>query len=110
MLRKEVIGETLDAHIGKWFNTDAAAEHRESLLRKLVAISLFMAPIETFVMHKKDIAMGEKKWSVLFLPIEPMNILNTVNYDSESPPSRYDSKLKKYPVTSRLKPARTCPQ
>lgn len=49
LLRKDVMGETLEAHISKSFDTYAAADR---LLKKDLTSSSFMALIATFVRRK----------------------------------------------------------
>lgn len=46
LMRKEIIGEDLDAHISKFFNTDAAAGR---LLKNLPTSNSFIAPVATVV-------------------------------------------------------------
>lgn len=54
-LREEVIGETLDAPIGKILDTDVAANR---LLKKLLTSRSFMRPIATFIRHNTDSAIA----------------------------------------------------
>lgn len=49
-LRKDVTGETLDAHLAKLFDTDASADR---LSRDLLTSSSFMALIATFYDDKQ---------------------------------------------------------
>lgn len=46
LLRKYVIGESLDAHIAKFFDDDAAAKE---FSKRLLAPNSFIEPIATFV-------------------------------------------------------------
>lgn len=46
LLRNSVIGQMLDAHIAKFFDTDAAAE---GLSKRMLAWNFFSDPIATFV-------------------------------------------------------------
>lgn len=55
----DVIGETLDAHMAKFFETDGAGEE---LPRKVLSLDSFMVPIATFARRKADTVMEEKKY------------------------------------------------
>lgn len=57
LLRKEVIGDKWDAHKAKFFNKDAAADRQA---KRLLTLSIFMAPIATFERIETDTAMDEK--------------------------------------------------
>lgn len=70
LLRKYVFGETVDAHIKKLFDTDAAAE---GMLKSFPSPSSFMAPIETFVGCKMDTTMEEREYSTAFASKEPID-------------------------------------
>lgn len=58
LFRNDFMGETLNAHKTKSFDTFAAAD---CLSKKLLISGSLMAPIETFVQRKTDSAIGEKK-------------------------------------------------
>lgn len=57
LLRKYVIGKTLDAHIAKFSDKDEAAEGFSNML---FTSTSFMTPIATFVRGKSNTAMEEK--------------------------------------------------
>lgn len=59
LMRKEVMQETLDAHVAKLFGTGAAADW---LSKRLWTRSSFMEPIATFVRHKKGTTMEDEKY------------------------------------------------
>lgn len=58
MVRRDVIGERLDAHIAMLLDTHAAAE---GVCKRLLASRSFMAPIATFHESKMDSDMDDKK-------------------------------------------------
>lgn len=87
-LCKDVVGESLNAHIAKFLNTDAAADVFSK--RSLISSS-FMAPIATFLRRKTDTAMEDKKYSTASTSEEPINTVQAFNENSESLPSRSDS-------------------
>lgn len=60
LLRKEVIEETLDAHVTTFFDTDEAAK---GLSKRLLASTFFMALIANFNRRKSNTAMQDKKCS-----------------------------------------------
>lgn len=74
MLRKEVIGDTLDSHIARLFDTDADSDR---LSKRFLFSSTFMGPIATFVRRKPDAAMEEKKNSAEFMTKDPMDTEKT---------------------------------
>lgn len=84
---KDVIGETLDAHIANFFDTNAAAE---GLSKRLLASSPFMVPIATFMRRRTDTALKENNYSTAFVSIEPVDTVQTYNDDNEPLPSRLD--------------------
>lgn len=47
-LRKDVIGETLDTQVARFFDTDAAADRCS---KKLLVLCPFEAPVVIFVRH-----------------------------------------------------------
>lgn len=54
-LRQYVIGETVDVHIARFFDTDATAVR---FLKDLLTSSSFMVPFVTFVRRKTDLAVA----------------------------------------------------
>lgn len=88
MLRKEVIVKTLDAHIAKIFDTNAAAGR---VSKRLLTSSSFMARVATLAQRITDTKMDAKKYSLSNSSREPMDTIKTVDEDSKSLPSRSDS-------------------
>lgn len=89
LLRKKVIGETLNAGIAKFFDTDAAPVR---LSKKLLTSSSFMALITTFVRRKTDSAIADQKCR-LAMASKKEAVPDLEAYDDiiETPPSRSDS-------------------
>lgn len=54
-LREEVIAETLEPHVRKYFDNDAAADR---LSKKLLTSRAFVVPIATLVRHRTDSAIA----------------------------------------------------
>lgn len=59
LFREDVIGETLNTHISRCFDTCAATDR---LSKKLLTSSSFMTAISTIVRHKTDTAIEEQNW------------------------------------------------
>lgn len=87
LLGQDVIDETLDAQIAKFFDTDAATE---GLSKRLLTWSSFMEPIGTLDRRKTNKVMEEKKYNVAYAVKEPMDTVPAVS-DSKSPPKLSDS-------------------
>lgn len=57
----------LDVHITEFFDTNEAAK---GLSKRLWTSASSIAPNETFVMHKTDMTMEDKKYSITVAPKE----------------------------------------
>lgn len=95
LLRKDVIEETMDAHIAKVLNTYAAADE---ISEKLLTSSSFIAPITTFVPYKTNLfivdqntvfakASQRKPWAAL----EVDRQVKRYSQSSKSSKRKYDS-------------------
>lgn len=58
LLRRDVIGDTLDAHVARFFEKDEAAE---GLWKRMFTSTSFMGRIENFAGHRMDTATEDKK-------------------------------------------------
>lgn len=89
LLRKDVIGEKLDRHIAKFFDTEAATD---GLSKKLMTSSSFMAPIATFVSRRPDSAIADMGTAAAKASkIEQFDAIEIYNDVIDSPPSRLES-------------------
>lgn len=61
LIRKDKIGESLDAQIAKFFDTYAAAK---GLSKSLLPLFRLWSPIATFTRCKSDTAMEEIEFSI----------------------------------------------
>lgn len=57
LLPKDVIGDTLEAHIAKFLDTD---EFTDRVQKKLLTSSSFMASIATYVHRKTNTAIADR--------------------------------------------------
>lgn len=88
-LRKEVVGETLDVHIAKFLDMDAAADR---VSKKLLTSSSLMAPVVTFVQRKSDTAIADKGTEFTKASkMEPVIATEIYGDIVEELPSQYDS-------------------
>lgn len=88
---KEVIGETLDSHIAKFFDSYVATEW---LSKQLLILSSFMAPIATFVRRKTRINLSnENKVFAKSSKMEPVAATEACSNIIEEPPSQSDSEF-----------------
>lgn len=88
LLGKEVIGDTLDAHIAK-FNESNAVAYRWS--QRLLGSSTAMAPIETIV-WRKNITAVEQKSSTEFATKDPTDVVERYKDVHDSSVSGSDSR------------------
>lgn len=58
LLRNEVIGKPLDAHVAKFADAEVAAN---VLPKRMLISSYHMAPLPTFVRRKTDSAIADKR-------------------------------------------------
>lgn len=93
LLRKDVIEDTLEAHIPKVFDTYAAADR---LSKRLLTSIKFMAPIVT-VRRKKDTTIEQQKYSTAFATKDTIDSLEAHNDVDESPSGRSDSRSDETP-------------
>lgn len=105
LLSKDVIGETLDAHIMENAEQDAVAE---VLAKRLLAPGWFMALVATLARRETDSAMKEKNFSVAYPSTEPMDTAKMVDDISESPSIRSDSGSDIIPQEQLSKPHSKC--
>lgn len=87
LCHKDVIGDTMDAHIAKFLDTNAAADR---LSQRLLTLSTFMSPLVTFMRRKIDTAKEE--YSTAFLTKDPINTVERNKDVTDSLPSRSDSR------------------
>lgn len=92
LLRTDVIEKTLDAHIGKYSNTNEAAK---GFLKRLLVSNAFVVPIATFVRLIMDIARENMKYCVAFASKERMDTVDLYNDKSEIPPSHLECRSQK---------------
>lgn len=88
LLPKEVIEDTLDAHIANSLDTDVATDKPS---RSSLTFSPFMVPIVTSVGCKTDTDMESMKYSTSPVSKEMMESGETYSDESEPPPSRLES-------------------
>lgn len=84
LVRKLVIGETLDAHVAKNFDTEAAVD---GLSNRLLTPSSLLAPITAFIRRKINTTMENKKYSVTYTSKELKDIAELYYDESEPQPS-----------------------
>lgn len=84
LLGKHVIGETLDAHVAKYFYTNAGADGVSKIL--LTSCS-FIAPVATFLRLKMDAAIEYMKYSTVFVSKEQFDTVAKYK-DVGKPPLR----------------------
>lgn len=88
LLHKDVILDTLDGHVAKIFDTEAAADR---LSKRFLTSSTFMESIATFMRSKTYTTMAQQKFSTTVARKDPMDTVETYKDDDESSPSRKDS-------------------
>lgn len=93
-LCKEVIGETLDAHITRFLDT---AESPESIWKRLWTSTSLMEPIAAFVRRIMVTALQDKAFSTAVVPRELVGTIPTFDDECESPLSTPDSRSEQYP-------------
>lgn len=101
LLRKDIIGETLDARIAKIFDTKAAAD---KFSKKLFTSTSFVARIGTFLRHKTDINMQHKEYSSVFSLKDQTDAVETYSDVGKSPTSRSNSRDEELPLRNSSKP------
>lgn len=87
-LRKDVIQKTLDAHVAKFFDTNAAAvglSKRWLAVASLWRLSQLLRGVIRILQYMRE-------YSVAWAPSKPMDTERTVEDDSESLPSRSNSR------------------
>lgn len=97
--------ETLEAHLAKFFNTNASAGW---LAKKLPASSSYMAPISAFVRRKLHNAVEDKKYSTTFASKEPIDMVQTLKDDRKPLPRRSDYTSDELPRGKWLKLRSNC--
>lgn len=94
LLLKDLIGDTLDAHIMNKFNAYVAAE---GLSKSLLTSSSLMAPIATLVRRNAYTVMNNMEDSVFNASKELMNPVELYEDGRASPPSRLESLTEEIP-------------
>lgn len=91
LLRKDVNEDTLDVHIAKFFDTNAAADR---LLQRLLSSITSMAPNAAFV-RRKPIPAMKQKYSTALLTKDMMDTVEKTNNADDSLLSPSDSRTNK---------------
>lgn len=92
LLRKELLGKTLDADVSELFDLDAAADR---LSKRLLTSSSFIAPIDTFVDRESDSSISDKnkvfaKASIM----KPAGAMEVIGDIVKDPPRQSDSDVR----------------